>query len=65
MSKTNFESVEDQQAFQRHPALPVAVPPDKDTDDYEEFDNDAEMMQSLWHRGEEAFEDELMASEDW
>ena len=65
MSKMHFEDAEGAQAFQRHPQMPVPVPPDKDTDDYEEFEDDAEMMQALWHQGEQAFEDELMASEDY
>jgi hypothetical protein len=65
MNKTHVEFAEGTQAFQRHPQLPASLPPDKDTDDYEEFEDDAEMMQALWHQGEEAFEDELMASEDY
>lgn len=51
------------QAFPRH--LPAPVPADeRDTDDYENFD-DSEIMQSLWHQGEEAYEDELMRVEDY
>ena len=57
--------VEEQQFFQRHPQLPLSVPPDKDTDDYEEFDDDAEILQALWQQGIDASEDEMMAAEDY
>ena len=42
------------------PHIPVSLPPEKDTDDYEDFDDEEEMMQTLWHKGEELFEDEMM-----
>ncbi|MEM4254456.1 MAG: hypothetical protein QXR48_03690 [Candidatus Woesearchaeota archaeon] len=58
MRKTILE-FEHQKAFHQ-PTLPVSLPPEKDTDDYEDFDDDEEMMQTLWHKGEESFEDEMM-----
>ncbi len=60
MRKANFE-FEHQKAFHQ---LPLSVPPEKDTDDYEDFDDDEEMMQTLWHKGEEACEDEVMKAEE-
>lgn len=66
MRKTIQEVSEGQKVFQRHPPLPTSVPADADTDDYEDFgDDEGEMMQSLWHKGEEEFEDELMRAEDY
>lgn len=62
MRKTFEPEVEHQKAIK--PALPMPVAPEKDTDDYEDFENDAEMMESLWHRGEEASEEELMRAEE-
>lgn len=65
MNKTIQEEFEDLKAFTRHPALPVPVADEKDnTDDYEDFD-DGEMLTSLWHKGEENYEDELMSAEDY
>ncbi len=61
MRKIGFE-IEHQKAVK--PALPVSVPPEKDTDDYEDFDDDTEMMQTLWHKGEMDFEDEVMRAEE-
>lgn len=65
MDKMIREEFEDLKAFQRNPSLPKPLPPEKDTDDYEEFDDDAEMMQALWEKGVDAFEEELMAGEDY
>jgi len=66
MKKTIQEESESQKVFQRHPSLPASVPADVDKDDYEDFgDDESEMMQSLWHKGEEEFEDELMRTEDY
>jgi hypothetical protein len=66
MKKTIQEEFGDQKVFQRHPPLPTSVPTDADTDDYEDFgDDESEMMQTLWHKGEEAYEDELMGAEDY
>ena len=62
MRKTEL-AVEHQKAFHQ-PALPAPVAPEKDTDDYEDFENDADMMENLWHRGEEASEEELMRAEE-
>ena len=56
--------VEDLKSMQRHPSLPVPMPPEKDSDDYEDFD-DGEMLSTLWQDGAEKFEDELMAMEDY
>ena len=65
MNKTMQEEFEDLKAFQRHPVLPVPAEDEKDNvDDYEDFD-DGEMLSSLWHKGEEDFEDELMSAEDY
>lgn len=65
MRKTVELGLEHHKAFQK-PLPPIAVDPEKDTDDYEEFDNGSEMMESLWHRGEEESEEELMKlSEDY
>ncbi len=64
MKRTIEKEFEDQKAFQRHPQLPAPIDADKDTDDYEDFE-DGEMLTSLWHRGEEDFEDELMSREDY
>ncbi len=58
MRKT--ELVAEHQRLFHQPALPVSLPLEKDTDDYEDFDDEEEMMQTLWHRGEESSEDELM-----
>ncbi len=65
MRKTIQEAVEGQKAFPRHLPKPMSVPSDLDTDDYEDFEDEGEMLNSLWHRGEEAFEDELMGAEDY
>lgn len=65
MRKTIQEDSEGQRAFQRHLPLPRSVPTDLDTDDYENFEDESEMINSLVHQGEEAFEDELMRSEDY
>ena len=62
MRKIGLE-LEHQRAI-RQPSLPASVPPEKDTDDYENFDDDTEMMESLWHQGEEEFEDEVMRAEE-
>jgi hypothetical protein len=64
MRKNAQEEFEDQKVFQRHPLLPMSVPADKDTDDYEDFE-DGEMLNALWQQGEEACEDELMRAEDY
>ncbi|MEM4242935.1 MAG: hypothetical protein QXM31_03480 [Candidatus Woesearchaeota archaeon] len=58
MRRPEFE-VGHQRAFHQ-PALPASLPPEKDSDDYEDFDDDTEMMQTLWHKGEESSEDDLM-----
>lgn len=62
MRKTELV-LEHQKAFHQ-PALPVTLPPEKDTDDYEDFDDDTEMLQSLWQQGEESFEDEMMKEKE-
>jgi len=62
MRKTFELEAEHQKAIT--PAMPIPVAPEKDTDDYEDFENNAEMMESLWHRGEEASEEELMRAEE-
>ena len=64
MKQTMSNEVEGQQAFQRHPQLPTSLPPEKDNDDYENFE-DGEMLSSLWEQGEENYEDELMGAEDY
>ncbi len=65
MRKSLQDEFEDLKAFPRHPAMPASVPPDKDTDDYEDFEDDAEMIQSLWRQGEQTSEEELMSAEDY
>lgn len=45
--------------------MPVPADADNDNaDDYEDFE-DGEMFNALWHRGEEASEDEFMSAEDY
>ncbi len=61
MRKTINEEFEGR-TFQRH--LPLVPAEERDTDDYEDFD-DSEIMTALWHQGEEASEDELMRAEDY
>ena len=65
MRKDMLHEVEDQKAFQRHPNMPVPLPPEKDTDDYEEFDSDADKMSVLWEKGADDLMDEMLAAEDY
>jgi hypothetical protein len=64
MKKIFNEEVVHLREMQKQHFLPKPVAPEKDTDDYEDFDDDTEMMESLWHQGEEAFEDEVMKAEE-
>jgi hypothetical protein len=65
MRKTTLGEFEDLQAFQRHPKMPTSVQADeRDVDDYEDFE-DGDMINALWHRGEELSEDELLSGEDY
>jgi hypothetical protein len=64
MNKAFQDESEDLKAFPRHMRIPAPVP-EKDTDDYEDFEDDAEMIPELWHKGELAFEDEQMSAEDY
>lgn len=65
MKNNMHKELEDLKAFQRHPHAQMILPPEKDTDDYEEFEDDADMMQMLWEKGADSFGDELMAGEDY